>query len=73
MKKVLVLLAIVMFGVTFAMETPVAYDYYDYYGYDDYDYGYYDYGHDDSMCCCTGFILPLGALLVGVGYTRYKK
>lgn len=71
MKKILLLLAILMFGMTFAIDTPVAYDYYDDYGYYDDDYSF-DYG-SSSSCCCTGFILPLGVLVAGLGYTYYKK
>lgn len=72
MKKVLLLLAILMFGMTFAIDTPVAYDdyYYDGYYYDD-DYSF-DYG-SSSGCCCTGFILPLGMLVAGLGYMYSKR
>lgn len=70
MKKIILLLAILMFGMTFAIETPTASDYYDDYGYSD-DYSW-DYG-TSSGCCCTGFILPLGMLVAGLGYTYYKK
>jgi hypothetical protein len=73
MKRIL-LLAIVLFGMAYAIGTPTSYDYYDYddYYYDDYYYDY-DYGYSDSGCCCTGFLLPLGMLFAGVGYTYYKK
>lgn len=75
MKRIL-LLAIVLFGMAYAVATPTSYYYDDYY-YDDYYYDdyYYDYhyGYSDSSCCCTGFLLPLGMLFAGVGYTYYKK
>jgi hypothetical protein len=75
MKRIL-LLAIVLFGMAYAVGTPTSYDDYDDYYYDDYyyddDYSF-DYGYGDSTCCCTGFILPLGMLFAGVGYTYYNK
>lgn len=71
MKRIL-LLAIVLFGMAYAIGTPTSYDYYDGYHYDDYYYDY-NYGYSDSGCCCTGFILPVGLLVAGLGYTYYKK
>jgi hypothetical protein len=59
MKNIL-LLVILMFGMAYAVGTPTSY-YYD------------DYGYSDSSCCCTGFLLPLGMLFAGVGYTYYYK
>ena len=71
MKKILLLLAILMFGMTFAIDTPAA-SYYDDYGYYDDDYSW-DYSSGSSGCCCTGFILPLGMLVAGLGYVYYKR
>jgi hypothetical protein len=70
MKKLL-LMVIIMFGMAYAIGTPTSYDDYDDYYYDDYYYD--DYGYSDSSCCCTGFILPVGLLVAGLGYTYYKK
>ena len=56
--------------MAFAVGTPTSYDYDDYYYDDDYSF---DYGYSDSGCCCTGFILPVGLLVAGLGYTYYYK